>query len=86
MNKQPLPYETSIEDVLVRIRETIKNPNVGKVTQVSLKNGPRTFRLATLFEILDPRRKVFTTILCVLIRLIDQNLKAGLANRQHQFI
>ena len=57
MNKQPLPYETSIEDVLVRIRETIKNPNVGKVTQVSLKNGPRTFRLATLFEILDPETK-----------------------------
>ncbi|MCU0289994.1 MAG: DUF4263 domain-containing protein, partial [Acidobacteria bacterium] len=57
MNKQPLPYDTPIEDVLVKIRETFKNPNIGKVTQVPLKNGPRTYRLATLMEILDPETK-----------------------------
>jgi Domain of unknown function (DUF4263) len=57
MNKQPLPYDTSVEDVLVKIHETFKNPNVGKITQVQLKDGPRIHRLATLMEILDPETK-----------------------------
>src|SRR5665648_398879 len=49
-----LPPEASRDDVKVRIRESIKNPNVGKVEQVVLKEGPRAFRLATLYEIIDP--------------------------------
>jgi hypothetical protein len=57
MNKQALPYETAIEDVLVKIRETFKNPHIGKITQVPLKDGPRTYRLATLVQILDPETK-----------------------------
>ena len=41
--------------MLVRIREayTKANPSVGKVSQVVLKDGPRSFRIASLMEILD---------------------------------
>lgn len=49
-----LSPEATFEDVKVRIRQSIRNPNVGKVEQVALREGPRAFRLATLFEILDP--------------------------------
>jgi len=49
-----LPPESTLDYVKVRIRESVKNPNVGKVEQVVLKEGPRMFRLATLFEIVDP--------------------------------
>src|SRR5450759_3054035 len=50
-----LPPESTLEDVKVRISKSIRNPNVGDVKQVVLKEGPRAFRLATLFEILDPK-------------------------------
>jgi len=50
----PLPPETSLDDVKVRIRNATKNPNVGRTEQVVLKEGPRAFRLATLMEILKP--------------------------------
>jgi len=46
--------DLSIEDIKVRIIQTSGNPNIGKTHQVILKNGPRTFRIATIFEILDP--------------------------------
>ncbi len=49
-----LPPESTFEDVKVRIRESVNNPNVGKIEQVVLKEGPRAFRLATLFEIVNP--------------------------------
>lgn len=49
-----LPPESTLEDVKVRISEAIKNPNVGKTEQVVLKGGPRAYKLATLFEILNP--------------------------------
>lgn len=49
-----LPPESNLEDVKVRIRKSIINPNVGKVEQVVLKEGPRAYGLATLFEIVDP--------------------------------
>lgn len=49
-----LPSDSTLEDVQVRIRKSIRNPNVGRVEQVVLREGPRAFRLATLFEILDP--------------------------------
>lgn len=57
MDKKSLPYETQLDDVVVKIRDTFKNPNVGKVTQVPLKDGPRTYKIATLMEILDPETK-----------------------------
>jgi len=49
-----LPLNTSLDEVKVRIRESYSNPNVGKIEQVVLKDGPRAFRIATLLEILDP--------------------------------
>lgn len=55
MAKTPLPANTSLEDVKLRIKETYSNPNVGRVEQVWLKEGPRVFRVATLLEILDPK-------------------------------
>jgi len=50
-----LPHDTSLEEVKVRIRQSYSNPNVGKIHQVVLKDGPRAFRIATLLEILDPK-------------------------------
>lgn len=51
----PLPPETTLDEVKVRIREAYTNPNVGKIEQVVLKEGPRAFRVATLLEIVDPK-------------------------------
>lgn len=50
----PLPPDTKLDDVKVRIREAYSNPNVGKISQVVLKDGPQTFRIATLLEIVNP--------------------------------
>lgn len=52
-----LPYDTSWDDVKLKVRQAYTNPNVGKIVQVELKSGPRTFRLATLLEIMDPTTK-----------------------------
>lgn len=52
-----LPPETSLDDVLVRIRQSNKNPNIGSVKQVVLKEGPRAFRVATLYEIRNAEGK-----------------------------
>jgi hypothetical protein len=57
MEKGSLPPETSLDDVKVKIRQSYSNPNVGQIHQVVLKDGPRTFRIATLLEILDPSNK-----------------------------
>ena len=55
----PLKPEASLDDVKVRIRECYTNPNVRSTKQVVLKEGPRTFRIATLFEIVDPQTSEF---------------------------
>jgi len=52
--KAGLPPATSLDDVRVRIRKAYANPNVGRIEQVVLKEGPRAFRVATLLEIIDP--------------------------------
>lgn len=44
---------TSLEDIKVEIRTTHSNANVGKTHQVVLKEGPRAYRIATVFEILN---------------------------------
>lgn len=49
-----LPADSTIEDVKVRIRQSVRNRNIGRVEQVVLREGPRAFRLATLFEIVCP--------------------------------
>jgi hypothetical protein len=48
----PLPYETSVENVIVRIESRLsENPNVREKITATLKNGPRAFCVATLYEI-----------------------------------
>jgi hypothetical protein len=54
-----LPPDTTLDDVKVRIREAYSNPNVGKISQVVLKDGPQTFRIATLIEIVNPKTDEF---------------------------
>lgn len=48
------PPDLSIEDIKVKIQQTSGNPNIGKTHQVTLKDGPRAFRIATIFEIINP--------------------------------
>jgi hypothetical protein len=49
------PPDLSIEEIKIKIKQTSTNPNIGKTHQVTLKGGPRAFRIATIFEILDPK-------------------------------
>jgi hypothetical protein len=51
------PPDFSLEEIKIKIRQTSKNPNIGKTHQVTLKNGPRTFRIATIFEIINPKNQ-----------------------------
>lgn len=43
----------SLEDIKVEIRTTHSNANVGKTHQIVLKEGPRAYRIATIFEIIN---------------------------------
>ena len=49
-----LPYDTSPGDLVVRIEAKLRNPNVGRVASMVLKPGPRAYRVATLYEIVNP--------------------------------
>ena len=49
------PPDLSVEDIKIKIQQTSKNPNIGKTHQVTLKDGPKAFRIATIFEILNPK-------------------------------
>ena len=46
----------TLDELKVQIRKSNKNPNIGNTTQVVLKDGPRSYKIATLFEILDPNK------------------------------
>tara|TARA_R110002110_G_scaffold415697_2_gene653877 strand:+ start:45442 stop:46614 length:1173 start_codon:yes stop_codon:yes gene_type:complete len=59
MEQEMLSPENTLEDVKIRIQRSYKNPNVGSVTQVVLKDGPQAFRIATLMEIINPKTKEF---------------------------
>ncbi len=51
----PLPYDTPVQDVILRIENRLgQNPNVREKVSAVLKNGPKAFRVATLFEIVNP--------------------------------
>ncbi len=50
------PPDFSIEDIKVKIQQTFNNPNIGKTHQIELKSGPRAFRIATIFEIMNPTK------------------------------
>lgn len=52
-DKSLIPRSASLEDIKVEIRQTYSNPNIGKTHQVVLKEGPRAYRIATIFEVLN---------------------------------
>jgi len=45
----------SVDELKIQIRKTSNNPNIGNTTQAVLKDGPRSYKIATLFEIMDPK-------------------------------
>lgn len=49
-----LPYDTSSDDLILRIEAKLRNPNVGRVVSMVLKPGPRAYRVATLYQIVNP--------------------------------
>jgi hypothetical protein len=51
----PLPYETTVKDVIVRIESKLaQNPNLRDKISAVLKNRPKAYRVATLYEIINP--------------------------------
>src|SRR5262245_24436933 len=73
----PLPYETSVQDVIVRIENRLgENPNVREKVSAILKNGPKAFRFATLYEIVNPETQAHHHW-CLKITSIDRSKKSG---------
>jgi hypothetical protein len=48
-----LPLSNTLDEIKFHIRQTYGNPNVGATYQILLKDGPRAFRIATIFQILN---------------------------------
>ena len=46
------PAELSLDDVLVRVAKSDRNPNIGRVHTAKLYEGPRVSKVAKLTEIL----------------------------------
>lgn len=59
MTQGMLEPENSIDEVKIRIQKSYKNANVGKISQVILKEGPQAFKIATLMEIINPNTNEF---------------------------
>lgn len=53
-----LPRDHTLDDVIVRITKS-NNPNVRSVSHVKLKVGPKSFRIATLWELIDSQTGQF---------------------------
>jgi len=56
-DKQKIPYSTSPDEIKVRIKKAYSSDNIGDIHQVILKEGPRTYKYATIIEILDPKKR-----------------------------
>ncbi|OPY84795.1 MAG: hypothetical protein A4E65_00231 [Syntrophorhabdus sp. PtaU1.Bin153] len=54
MTGKSFPNICTIEDIKLHIQQTHRNPNIGATHQITLKDGPRAYHIATVFEILDP--------------------------------
>lgn len=50
-----VPCSTSPEEIKVLIKKAIQKENIGAIHQAPLKEGPRAYKFATVFEILDSR-------------------------------
>ena len=77
---QPLPYETPPAEVAVRIHAQLRNPNVRSVTQAVLHSGPRVYRYATLYEIIDPLTQIHHHW-CLRIDSVSRSKKTGWASK-----
>jgi hypothetical protein len=56
----------TLDELKVQTRKSNKNPNIENTTQVALKDGPRCYNIATLFEILCRlSKKLSQSKLCV---------------------
>lgn len=54
-----LPADKTLDEIIVLIKKTNRNPNVGTVESVVLKGGPRAYRIATIFEVINSATKEF---------------------------
>lgn len=72
----PLPYETPVDEVIVKIEAALTNPNIRERISAVLKNGPRAFRVATLYEIVDPATQTHHHW-CLKISSIDRTKTKG---------
>ena len=54
-NSEPkvLPLTKTLDEIKFHIKQTHSNPNVGTTHQIVLKDGPRAYRIATIFQILN---------------------------------
>jgi hypothetical protein len=52
-----IPYVTSPEEIKVLIKNALQKENIGTIHQITLKEGPRTYKYATILEIIDPATK-----------------------------
>ena len=48
--------EPNIDEIKLKSRSTYRNPNIGNTHQILLRDGPRSYKVATVFEILDPSK------------------------------
>lgn len=53
--RNPLPPETTLEEVKLRVKKAYSSTNVRDITQTWLKDGLQAHRLATLLEIINPK-------------------------------
>ena len=54
-NNNKIPFDTSPEEIKVRIKQAYSNDKIRDIHQVTLKEGPRTYKFATIIEIIDPK-------------------------------
>lgn len=55
--KNQYPSDLTLEDIKIAIRQAKHNPSIGKTFQHVLKDGPRTFKIATIFEIMNAKTR-----------------------------
>jgi len=75
-----LPFDTPPHEIEVRITAGLRNPNVGRVVSATLKNGPKTFHFATLWEIINPTTKAHHHF-CLRIDTYGRTKKDGWTER-----
>jgi hypothetical protein len=54
MEEQYSP-DSTLEDIKIAIQRSYMNPNIGRTFQSVLKKGPRTYKIATIFEIINTK-------------------------------